>query len=220
MKKLSDDLLLATTSHGVFAYNALTDRFELMPQLPTSRIQSIMKDHDGIIWVGTFNNGLYRYDPSNEQCKKYSSDSALFDENSAINDIYEDAQHNLWVATMDGIRKYDRTSGNITRYTVKNGLPSNMTFRILSDQSNNLWITTTNGLACLHQETGKITVYTQEHGLITNQFNYNSGWKDAYGRLYLGMDIHQGFAHCLLHKAATRTIYLSCESGEHLRHLE
>jgi hypothetical protein len=155
-----------------------------MTQLPATRVQSVYKDHEGVIWIGTVNHGLYYYDPVSGKCQRFTQ---TFDENGTINDIYEDYQNNLWFATLEGVKKYDRQSLNISRYTVKNGMPSNMAFRILSDRLNNLWITTTNGLVCLNPETERITTYTQEHGLIINQFNYNSGWKDRHGHLYFGM---------------------------------
>ncbi|MDR1555705.1 MAG: response regulator [Tannerellaceae bacterium] len=184
MKKLDDEHLLVTTSHGVFIYNPLTDRFELMPQLPATRVQSICKDHEGVIWIGTVNHGLYYYDPAGGKCRRFTD---IFDENSTVNDIYEDHQNNLWFATLEGVKKYDRHSRSVIRYTVKNGMPGNMVFRILSDRQNKLWITTTNGLVCLNPATEELTTYTREHGLITNQFNYNSGWKDRHGQLYFGM---------------------------------
>ena len=100
---------------------------------------------------------------------------------------YEDNDNNLWFATQEGLKKYNRKTNQVTRYTVKNGMPGNITFRILSDESNNLWVSTTNGLVWLNPRTNEINVYKKEHGLITNQFNYNSSWKDRNGKMYFGM---------------------------------
>ncbi|MDD4418401.1 MAG: two-component regulator propeller domain-containing protein [Bacteroides graminisolvens] len=189
MKKLPSGKLLVATTNGMFYYNSSSDQFDLMPQFPSQhRIQSIYEDHTGTIWAGTVGSGLFYYNPIDESSGSFIYDT-LFTNNSnnTINDIYEDQSYNLWFATFEGLKKYNRKNKQITRYTEKNGMPSNITFRILSDKNENLWISTSNGLAHLNPKTEEIITYKHEHGLITNQFNYNSAWKDKTGRMYFGM---------------------------------
>lgn len=187
MKKLSSGAILVSTSIGMFSYNAQNDRFEFMSQYPSQRIQSILEDHAGIIWAGSVNHGLYYYNPANGKSGKLEHDMISNPSSNTINDIYEDDQHNLWLATLDGLMKYDRQARTIKRHTIKTGMPSNVSYRILPDNNGDLWISTANGLVCMDIETEKITVYQQGHGLMSNQFNYNSGWKDENGQLYFGM---------------------------------
>lgn len=47
-------------------------------------------------------------------------------------------------------------------------------------------MTTNNGLVCFNPETDDKRVYTTANGLLSNQFNYQSGYKDKMGRIYLG----------------------------------
>ncbi|MDT8401662.1 MAG: response regulator [Bacteroidales bacterium] len=188
MKKLPGGMILIGTSRGMYIYNKSTDRFEQMPEFPGNiRIQSILEDHTGIVWAGTFNRGLYYYNPVDGTGGLFHHDTIPTNNSNTINDIFEDIDHNLWFATQEGLKKYNRQNNKITRYTVENGMPSNITFRILSDELNNIWVSTTNGLVCLNPETNKIKIYKKEHGLITNQFNYNSSWKDKNGKMYFGM---------------------------------
>lgn len=188
MKKLPNGMILAGTSNGMFRYNSLDDQFEPMPQFPSRvRIQSIMEDHAGVIWAGTFNRGLYYYNPADNTHGKFAIDTISTNNDNTINDIHEDKDHNLWFATQAGLKKYDRATGRVERYTVKSGMQGNITFRILSDDNGHLWVSTTNGLVRLNPRTNEIKVFKKEHGLITNQFNYNSSWKDERGTLYFGM---------------------------------
>lgn len=188
MKKIQNGMLLVGTSHGMFVFDNSSDKFELIQEFPRQiRIQSILQDSNGVIWAGTFNKGLYYYNPDNSTNGKFQHDTIPTKNSNTINDIYEDADHNLWFATQEGLKKYDRKTNHVSRFTVKNGMPSNITFRILADELNNLWVSTTNGLVCLNPETEKIKTYKKEHGLITNQFNYNSSWKDKNGKMYFGM---------------------------------
>ena len=188
MKKTTNGMLLVGTSNGMYAYNKASDQFESITQFPDNiKIQSIMEDHEGIIWAGTFNKGLYYYNPHDGKNGKFQHDTIPTNNSNTINDIFEDKDHNFWFATQEGVKKYDRQTGKVTRYTVENGMPSNITFRILSDELKNLWVSTTNGLVWLNPQTSEIKVYKKEHGLITNQFNYNSSWKDKNGKMYFGM---------------------------------
>ena len=188
MKKMPNGMLLVGTSNGMYFYNKMSDQFEPIPQFPDNiRIQSIIEDHSGVIWAGTFTKGLYYYNPMDGTNGKFQHDTIPTNNSNTINDIFEDNDRNFWFATQEGVKKYDRQSGQVTRYTVKNGMPSNITFRILSDELNNLWVSTTNGLVRLNPQTSEIRVYNKEHGLITNQFNYNSSWKDKKGKMYFGM---------------------------------
>lgn len=187
MKKLSNGTILVSTSIGMFAYNAKNDRFEFMSQYPSQRIQSIFEDHAGVIWAGSVNYGLYFYNPSSGESGKLEHEMLSNPSSGTINDIFEDNQQNLWLATLDGLMKYDRLTQTMKRYTMKNGMPSNVSYRILPDDNRNLWISTANGLVCMNIETENITVYQRGHGLISNQFNYNSGWRDEKNQLYFGM---------------------------------
>lgn len=188
MKKLPNGMLLVGTSNGMYYYEEEADRFVLHPAFPTLyRIQSILEDHLGKIWVGTAHYGVYCYDPADDSIEPFVLEESPTFSDNVVNDIYEDEDYNLWFASFNGVKKWDWLSGDVTRYTVKNGMPANSTFRILADGDKNLWISTTNGLVCLDPVTERIRVYTREHGIITNQFNYNSSWKDASGRMYFGM---------------------------------
>ena len=50
----------------------------------------------------------------------------------------------------------------------------------------NLWISTTRGLVCMNMHTNTIKVYTKANGLLSDQFNYNSAFKDDDGTMYFG----------------------------------
>jgi len=58
--------------------------------------------------------------------------------------------------------------------------------KLLKDEKNNLWISTSKGLACLDPKTDAIKVYTTANGLISDQFNFNSAYRDSTGKLYFG----------------------------------
>jgi hypothetical protein len=42
------------------------------------------------------------------------------------------------------------------------------------------------GLVCLDPETEQTTIYTRANGILSDQFNFNSAYKDRDGKMYFG----------------------------------
>ena len=82
--------------------------------------------------------------------------------------------------------KFQKDKKIFKRYTIKNGLPDNQVFRMLEDDNNNLFVSTSKGLVCFNMESGIFKTYTTSNGLLSDQFNYNSSFKDNDGRMFFG----------------------------------
>ncbi|WP_165760445.1 ligand-binding sensor domain-containing protein [Niastella populi] len=174
---------------GLYLYKASAG-FEWLKETPDGQfISCLFEDHAGIIWAGTHAKGLLYYDPLTRHWGSLQNNPA--DTNSlSINDINavcEDSNHNIWIATEGGgLCKLDAGRKHIKRFTTQNGMPSNFVFKIVEDDYQQLWITTSKGLVRLNPVTQQMTLYTKANGLLYDQFNYNSGYKDASGKLYFG----------------------------------
>ncbi|OQP59275.1 hypothetical protein A3860_38125 [Niastella vici] len=175
---------------GLYHYIRETGGFEWMHETPNGEfISCLTEDHAGIIWAGTHSQGLLYYDPLTRHWGRLQNKTS--DTNSlSINDInaaVEDSRNNLWIATEGGgLCRLDANRQRITRYTMQNGLPSNFVFKVVADDHQQLWITTSKGLVKLDPLTQNMTLFTKANGLLYDQFNYNSGYKDASGKLYFG----------------------------------
>ncbi|RYZ27987.1 MAG: hybrid sensor histidine kinase/response regulator, partial [Sphingobacteriales bacterium] len=121
------DIMLGTTI-GAYRYNRSSDNFSPITGLPLyTWYSSLLKDEDGIIWGATYGNGLnfadtrtgtngnFRYDQHNRN--SLASDR--------INSLFQDSEHNLWLATEGGLCKFDRNKKSFARYTTENGFPTN-----------------------------------------------------------------------------------------------
>jgi ligand-binding sensor domain-containing protein/signal transduction histidine kinase/DNA-binding response OmpR family regulator len=179
----------AGTAAGIYRYNASTDGFSLIEEFPDSYHYTIMfEDKEGIFWAGTYRDGLYYYNPKTNQ-KGYFKNEAK-NRNSlssnAINYIFEDSHRNLWIATENGLNKYNAKETSFKRFTTREGLPSDVIYRIMEDKDGNLWISTSKGLVWFNAASEAIKVYTKANGLLSDQLNYSSSFKDASGRMYFG----------------------------------
>lgn len=192
IKVLQEGQVYVGTDDGIYKYDFLNDRFLYAPQFPPFAVNCIYEDRLGRIWTGMFNRSFY-YNPISNTGMYLPYDKLNTQRHNFVNDACEDKDGNMWFATVEGVIKYDFQTGESLHYTVKNGMPSNVAFRILPDENETLWISTANGLVSLETGTGKITTYTESHGLITRQFNDNSAFKDNEGTFYFGSV--KGFIH-------------------------
>lgn len=187
--KAPDGTIMIGTTIGAYRYNRHTNRFTPLSNMPVYNwYTSLFQDAEGIIWAGTYGNGIHFYNTRTGASGNFSYHAA--DKNSLSNDrinsIFEDSNKNLWFATEDGLCQFNKEKNNFTRYTTVNGLPSNFTLSILEDEQQNLWVSTTRGLVRFTPRTGKMAVFTIANGLLSNQFNFSSAFKDNTGRMYFG----------------------------------
>ena len=181
--------IFAGTSNSLFRYDG-TSGFANVQAVPSNIfISCLLEDHNKTIWIGTHDRGLYFYNPLTQEKGHFKNEAG--NDNSiatnTLNAIFEDSKQNLWFSTEGGgLCKLNRDRKTFSRITIKDGLPSNFIFKVLEDDRNNLWISTSRGLVNLKPETGALTVYTKDNGLLNDQFNYNSGYKDAEGQMYFG----------------------------------
>ena len=85
-----------------------------------------------------------------------------------------------------GFCRYNRETDNFTRYDTSKGLPNNTVYKMVEDKRGNLWITSNYGLTCFNPDSEAMHVYTTANGLLSNQFNFQSGYRDKRGRIYFG----------------------------------
>ena len=180
--------IVALTASGLQRFDPVANRFELLEGFPPEYFYtSLLEDHRGDLWAGTYWDGLFRYDPREGRTTAYSTTTAEHRlGNDAINGIFEDQEHNLWIPTENGLNKIPSDRNTVIRHGVADGFPSNVFYALRQDDRGKLWISTANGLACYHPESGRVDTYGTENGLPSNQFNYNSALTDTDGRMYFG----------------------------------
>ncbi len=180
-------ILIGTVNGGLYEFDEKRDKFKRLMFMPeNSSIYALCEDHNGTIWAGSLQNGVFYYNPNSDLNGniKFNKKNGF---DYQIQGIYEDSRHFLWLASEGGgLIQVDPDRKKITKITTRNGLPSNYLFRMLEDNAGNLWISSLKGLICLNLTSKKIKIFTRANGLITDQFNYNSAYKDINGKMYFG----------------------------------
>ncbi len=166
--------------------------------LSDNSIFAILEDPSGDLWIGTA-DGLNRMDPRTGKVTRFLSDrndpGSLGGNN--IRALFFDRKGRLWIGT-DGGGLNRLISGDGTgtparfvRYGVKNGLPSNVVFRVQEDGEGRLWLSTDAGLSCFDPERDTFRNYGREDGLQSNEFHRGASFMNRAGEMFFGG--YQGF---------------------------
>jgi len=101
------------TTEEDLAYGDFIKRSILIPN-------KLFKDSNNDIWIGTVANGLIHSKTVVKESESISDISC-----TDICSIEEDRQGNIWISTMNGLGKYDRTSGECVNYFEEDGIGGN-----------------------------------------------------------------------------------------------
>ena len=193
----SGGLLLVGTNDGLQVFDRNAEIFKTFaPELNSGSakipdlisVNSLYEDHQKNIWIGTWLDGLFRYNPSKKNIVHYSPDSQNNSiSGNKISSIIQDRKGNVWIGTFsNGLNKLDKSTNKFTYYNTSNGLPNDCVFGILEDAKGLIWISTMKGLAKLNPANGVFRVYDVEDGLVNNQFNWHAYHKNTKGKMYFG----------------------------------
>ena len=187
LKTRSGEILLAT-SRGLYSYKG--GEFTRSAFAPRHIFYTtLFEDDQGTIWLGTWRDGLFYFNPKTGHKGRFVHDFADPKSLSSnrVNRIFQDSKQNLWVATEGGLcRVVDRTTMEFERFCKHTGFPSNLILSLLEDDDGVLWVSTSKGLVRFVPESEDVKVFTRSSGLLSDQFNYNSSYKDRLGNLYFG----------------------------------
>jgi signal transduction histidine kinase/ligand-binding sensor domain-containing protein len=141
------------------------DMGNFLPDRPTVVPSALLVDSHGAVWIGTADNGLFRFDGS-----KFDPIPTSYPQ---ISDLIEDHEGNIWVATLGG--GLDRLRPReIELQGIAQGLPFESVVSLCQDTNKILWAATQNGLLAYYKD-GMWNALE-----ASNSFFTNVNWRDAY----------------------------------------
>jgi len=182
--------------HNLDRFDPSSKRFwhytSLDEVLANTHVTCLTEDDRGILWLGTWDRGLVRFDPSTQKTNLYTNDPdnpGTLSSNH-VNALLVASAGTLWVATQAGLDRFDSATQRFRAYTTQEGLPSSAVQGILQDHNGNLWVSAGKGLAQLNPNTGTIRDYYASDGLAGNDFNYwNAPFQSVRGEMFFpGVD--------------------------------
>ncbi len=115
----------------------------LQPARPTDPAgpRILCRDHAGNLWVGTAGAGLVRLRPSGHSPPVSQRVEGLPD--NGVLAIFEDREENLWVGTLDGLLRLNRSV--VSTIASHEGLAEDNVTSVYEDPGGQLWIGTVGG---------------------------------------------------------------------------
>lgn len=101
--------------------------------------------------------------------------------------IHEDATGIFWIASRNGLYRFDPKTEEQRAWRQKDGLPANGVNSILADEQGGIWLGTDRGLAHFDPNTENFTTFDVFEGLPGYQFNIGASLKTRNGEFYFGL---------------------------------
>ncbi len=147
----------------------------------------------GVLWLGTRNRGIDRFDTLTETFSNCKADPDEPDSLSAnfVLTFCEDRSGTLWVGTHGGgLNKLIGRSADgklrFDHYSERDGLANNTIYGILEDSHGCLWLSTNKGISKFDPQAGTFKNYYVKDGIQGNEFNSGAYHKNKKGEMFFG----------------------------------
>jgi signal transduction histidine kinase/DNA-binding response OmpR family regulator len=121
-----NELMFTSYGFGIFALNYFDHAIRRVELADVKKFPGLLnavtafKDKEGIVWVGTYNYGIFRLDLKKSEVLNFNVREGL-PSTDAIG-IAEDDHNNLWISTSFGLAKLDKSRYSIKTYFVNEGI--------------------------------------------------------------------------------------------------
>ena len=194
--------IFVATDRGLYQYHADKDTAFLYRRettegvMPQTAIKSLIEDSYGYVWIGTWSQGFFRYNPESD---KFFSYPAIDARNSA-HVIFEDSKRRIWIGTWnEGLYLLEKPEDLATgkwknfRHNLvdKRSLSDNIVYDIAEDiNTGSIWVGTRSGLSILplNNPDDGFTNYMPDNSAYSISYNeVNTIIRDRRGIMWIGM---------------------------------
>lgn len=188
-----NNIWVGTGGAGLFKMDKDLKGFEpasVNESFSSKSIKIIHKDHRGILWLGTWEGGLMRFDPRREEVEIFNPGKKNFP-SWHVWAIDEDHSGNLWLGTLrDGLIYFNPVTGQYTTFkhnsTDSTSIPNDDILSLHIDRMQNVWVGTGNGLSIRRAGSDHfVNVMAGKPGSITSNIILCM-YEDLNGRIWVG----------------------------------
>ena len=158
--------------------------------LGDNQIPAIVEDNNGIVWLGTYEHGIEKYNRKSGTFEhiplKNLPDSSSLPKN-AVHLLYIDSYGYLWAATYKGLARINLSNETFKWYTPKlNDTQGQWYLYIggfLEDHNGVIWICTIQGIVRFNRKSETFTLYGEANNLA--DVRVESMLEDKHGNIWL-----------------------------------
>ncbi len=199
----SDVVWMHSYMEGVVKADLVNDKFQKSPPLLAktfpSRYYCVLKIIDDFLkhYILTLTDGLYIFDERKKTLKHGGLGNSMikYKVNGPSQDMLMDSKDRLWIATLQGVDRYDGAADTFHHYDMRNETIAPYVMKIREDSKGNIWVlrvsnsNLSSGLSQIDVNTGKWTNYVTPL-ILSHQVGsgkvLNDMWIDKKDRIYLG----------------------------------
>jgi len=176
-------------------------------------IQRLVEGASGKIWIATYQNGLYTYDPVKDTFAKLVVTGISEQAHTDFRFLFEDVNERIWATTIAGVHVFSEDEQLLATFPYRaNGLQGSMSESIYQTADSSLWIGTDRGLfrfnenlADLQKSTFKKITYYQKNEEDFDDYSPLYMTDDSQGNLWICSS--SGLLTCLQPNDMTYTSY-------------
>ena len=137
-----DGLLWLATRGGFFSFDPEAKHFRKYAIAADSQmgwVHALVKDQQGILWLGHQSLGVIRFDPATGDMRQYGKAEGLGF--SDIRELFVDSANNIWAGSYGaGLFMLDQTRKKFIAVKHDNQEKSAIVWSVLEDRQKNLWV--------------------------------------------------------------------------------
>jgi len=167
--QITEHIFWIGTVHGLFAFDIRTAEFTPLPF--TSKftkndisILSLAQTPTGEILIGTYQNGLFIFEPSTNKFSQYSPhpQENLIVSRHTIFDILIDHNNEIFVGTTQGLLRFLPEQGQFEPVIKLASKTLLYITEIIEDEKNRLWLASSHGLYKMNKNRQQHTIYKHD----------------------------------------------------------
>jgi signal transduction histidine kinase/ligand-binding sensor domain-containing protein/DNA-binding response OmpR family regulator len=169
--------LWVAQDEGLAKFNLDTQHLELLTYPKTDpnhkefrELRALNMDQYGYLWIGTYKNGVYRYNPSTKIFTHLNESLGL--SHPEVLKIFKDSEQNMWVGTGNGVNLWQADEQKFISFQSNKKKSDSLLGNIVQDihqsGNGNVWIATQKGLNLYLPETKTFKHFDKNNGLPTS----------------------------------------------------
>ncbi len=149
------DMMVGVRTNGLWLFKYRPEISEhyfkgertIFKELNDKNISVLYEDSAQNIWIGTYDNGLYKCNLEKKEISHYNTDSGLV-HNSICAIVEDKTNKDIWVSAINGLSQI-KSNGTIVNFTCENGFPLNEVSpkALLQASNGHIYVGGNNGLA-------------------------------------------------------------------------
>lgn len=196
---------ISTDGNGLYLYSKekntiqqhIVNNISDSSSLPNNKPTKIFQDIKGIYWIGSYDKGVSKMDPSNYSFGHYyyQPDNPIGMNEKTVQAVLQDHKERIWISTYNGgLNLFNEKKKSFSHFGHKsnsnNTLSSKKILYTFESKDGNIWICTLDGgLNKFNPETNKFKsfLHNPNDSLSIAQNSVWAGVEDSKNRLWLGL---------------------------------